>query len=102
MASGCTLYNARMFWIEGNASPDLIPDFLTDQNLPNPLPTFHGRLSLDFVETGNASGPQSDVFFDSLSVNAVPEPETYALLLTELGLLGFMARRRKLKEAAAA
>lgn len=33
---------------------------------------------------------------------AIPEPETYAMLLAGLGLLGFAARRRKLKEAAAA
>lgn len=32
----------------------------------------------------------------------VPEPETYAMLLAGLGLLGFHARRRKLKEVAAA
>ena len=30
----------------------------------------------------------------------IPEPETYALMLAGLGLLGFAARRRKLKEAA--
>ena len=29
------------------------------------------------------------------SVNAVPEPETYALMLAGLGTLGFVARRRK-------
>ena len=29
------------------------------------------------------------------SVSAVPEPETYAMLLTGLGLMGFMVRRRK-------
>lgn len=33
---------------------------------------------------------------------AIPEPETYAMLLAGLGLLGFAARRRKRKEAAAA
>jgi hypothetical protein len=31
---------------------------------------------------------------------AIPEPETYAMLLAGLGLLGFAARRRKQKEAA--
>ena len=38
----------------------------------------------------------------SLNVAAapIPEPETYAMMLAGLGLLGFMARRRKQKEAA--
>jgi hypothetical protein len=31
----------------------------------------------------------------------IPEPETYAMLLAGLGLLGWHARRRKQKEAAA-
>jgi hypothetical protein len=35
----------------------------------------------------------------SASVTAVPEPETYAMLLAGLGLLGFAARRRKQKAA---
>ncbi len=32
---------------------------------------------------------------DNVSVTAVPEPETYALMLAGLGLIGFSARRRK-------
>jgi len=36
------------------------------------------------------------------AVSPVPEPETYAMLLAGLGLLGFAARRRKQKEAALA
>jgi PEP-CTERM motif-containing protein len=33
------------------------------------------------------------------SVNAVPEPETYALMMAGLGALGFVARRRKVRNA---
>lgn len=34
-------------------------------------------------------------FDDGRTVSAVPEPETYAMMLAGLGLLGFAARRRK-------
>ena len=40
--------------------------------------------------TGN-----SEVSFSSTFTNAVPEPETYALMLGGLGVIGFLARRRK-------
>jgi hypothetical protein len=33
-----------------------------------------------------------------VAVLGVPEPETYALLLAGLGLISFMARRRKARE----
>ena len=33
--------------------------------------------------------------FNASTVSAVPEPETYAMLLAGLGVVGFMARRRK-------
>jgi hypothetical protein len=36
----------------------------------------------------------------NISVSAVPEPETYAMMLAGLGLLGFVARRRKKTESA--
>ena len=41
-----------------------------------------------------------DVFFGTQSiVNTIPEPETYAMLLAGLGLLGFVACRRKQQAA---
>lgn len=37
----------------------------------------------------------SSVYIDNFAVTPVPEPETYAMLLAGLGLLGFAARRRQ-------
>ncbi|MCZ8077133.1 MAG: FxDxF family PEP-CTERM protein, partial [Paucibacter sp.] len=46
----------------------------------------------------NVQHPNSGV--DRLvQISAVPEPQTYALLLGGLGLVGFVARRRKGQQA---
>ena len=42
---------------------------------------------------GNPTATAQDAFL--LSVSAVPEPESYGMLLAGLGLMGFMVRRRK-------
>jgi hypothetical protein len=44
--------------------------------------------------TGTADPYNDAEYYGSLTVSAVPEPETYALLLAGLGALGFLARRR--------
>ena len=50
--------------------------------------------------TDNNNGLDNVVLLDlGPAVGAVPEPDTYALLLGGLGLLGFMARRRQQKTA---
>lgn len=60
-----------------------------------------GVNQLDFVVTnwaqngGNPTGLR--VEFEQSAVAAVPEPETYAMLLGGLGLIGFVARRRQAK-----
>lgn len=92
------LFNARFFWIEGFLIPPsttAIPDFLSSNDLLATPPSFLGRLALDFVQTGNAAGPQYSIFFDALAVAAIPEPEAYAMFVAGLGLLGFIARRKK-------
>lgn len=65
----------------------------------------NGVNQLDFVVTnwaqnsGNPTGLR--VEFGQSAVTPVPEPETYAMMLGGLGLVGFIARRRKNKQASA-
>jgi len=45
------------------------------------------------------------MLIDNLQYNAaaaVPEPETYALMLTGLGIMGWVARRKKNKQTVGA
>jgi len=48
------------------------------------------------------NGSDSNFAWYVPTVSAVPEPETYGMLLAGLGMLGFAARRRKMRDAAAA
>jgi PEP-CTERM motif len=51
-------------------------------------------LVLGFNDSAQVDGDYDD-FVVGLKVAAVPEPETYALLLAGLGAVGFIARRRR-------
>lgn len=51
--------------------------------------------SIDLVGTYGGITPNGTNDYYMQATLGIPEPETYAMLLTGLGLLGFMARRRK-------
>ena len=50
---------------------------------------------ISFKTIGSASNEQFYMNAVNATVSAVPEPSTYALMIAGLGLVGFMARRRK-------
>jgi len=58
-------------------------------------------LTTAICDTSTAGNACSNPFAPG-PTNPIPEPETYAMLLAGLGVLGLVARRRKQKEAAAA
>lgn len=60
----------------------------------NPLTLSAGTYTLQI--RGTVSGSAGGSYAGLLNIaQPVPEPETYAMLLCGLGLIGFMARRRK-------
>ncbi|MFM7506486.1 MAG: PEP-CTERM sorting domain-containing protein, partial [Rubrivivax sp.] len=85
-----TLVNGRLFWIEGLPG---IGDFTGNDALPAVLPGFSGRLALDFVPIDAPAGPVSYVFFDGLTVTAVPEPSPALLLAAGLGVVWLRRRQ---------
>ena len=70
------------------------PGITVDTVILNPTaPLLAGIYTLQIRGTVVGSGGGS--YAGVLNITPIPEPETYAMLLAGLGLVGFMSRRRK-------
>lgn len=68
----------------------------SDNNYTDGLFTFGpGTYKLQFQFDSFGGNKLSRTFSSNLTVAAVPEPESYAMLLAGLGLVGAIARRRR-------
>jgi hypothetical protein len=62
--------------------------FMLNDTYQHIVLNFSGVDSVHIVSGGNT-------LIDDITVNAVPEPETYAMLLAGLGLMGLLSRKRR-------
>ena len=53
------------------------------------------NMAFELGHSGLMKNGESSVMGYELIMGAVPEPETYAMFMAGLGLMGFIARRRK-------
>ena len=60
---------------------------------------YDSGMAFNAVTIGNGGGDDVYIDDDSRHVGPVPEPETYAMMLVGLGMLGLAARRRRMKTA---
>ncbi|WP_332856198.1 FxDxF family PEP-CTERM protein [Duganella sp. S19_KUP01_CR8] len=91
--SGLALYNAGGLLLGGNQ----LSTGETDQwQLDSAV---LGAGSYYVLISGHAMSNSSGVYSSGVTVTAVPEPETYAMLLGGLGLIGAMVSRRQRKQA---
>ena len=78
----------------GGCVANAIYGFETSVGAAAALGDLHQSLTVNFIR---GSGPSDDWIFrqDTDGVAAVPEPETYALMLAGLGVIGWVGRRRR-------
>jgi hypothetical protein len=93
--NGLALVNARLFWIEYQPYPQVAPDFVSGPGLRSALPSFAGRVALDFTLAGSTITLFRDNLIVTRAPTAVSEPESLAMLLVGLAALAVARRRTK-------
>lgn len=94
--TGFSLYNAGGLLVSGTSVSDgALEEFTLNSGV---LAAGDYYLQVNGLVVGKAGGKYSA----DITLSPVPEPETYAMMLAGLGLLGFSARRRKQKAEQAA
>ncbi len=99
------------FWASGQGlSSVFASEDVQANNYANPVGTTGaaatwgpGWQAVSYTFTATANNPYHVIFegagaglgIDGVTVTAVPEPESYAMMLAGLGAMGFVARRRK-------
>jgi hypothetical protein len=78
-------------------SGTLVGSYTFDGTTGNSWHTFNAMSSGNYYYEvkGNATGSQGGFYSITSTVAPVPEPETYAMLLAGLGVVGSLYRRRK-------
>ncbi|WP_295753908.1 CCXG family PEP-CTERM protein [Undibacterium sp.] len=93
--------NNDMWWAGNYANPTQFFQFSSNITAGNHTLNVYGLEGCcdgnQQVQFNSGSGFKS---FDKSTLAPVPEPETYAMMLTGLGLLGFMSRRKNLRNRA--
>ena len=107
--AGTTYRLSFDYWTGSDVIPSSIDVFVNGVQIVNELTSGLDSLPRTYNYTFIATGATTLKFLsgdlvvandiDNVSVSAIPEPETYAMLLAGLGLVGFAARRRKQKIA---
>ena len=104
--AGATYRLSFDYWTGSNVIPSSIDVFVNGTQIVDELTSGLDNFPRTYNYTFTASGATTLRFLsgdlivandiDNVSVSAIPEPETYAMLLAGLGMLG-IARRRKQK-----